>query len=477
MSKPKKISVKQKTKTNVQESHLWSSRFQTGLADDARLFSYSLLTDVMLLGAEIRVSCAHAEMLGNVGLIKKTEAKKLIAGLLSVGEKLSHEDMMPLCQDYEDIHSLIQERLEKKIGNVARKLHTGRSRNDLVTTSTRVLLKEWVPALGEGIAHLQSSLVALAVKYQDIAIPGYTHLQRAQPVLFAHHMLAYVEMFERDKGRLSDALVRMNECPLGSGALSGSALPLDRQWVAEKLGFKRPTANSMDAVSDRDYIVEILSSIALLFVHLSRFSEDLILWNSTEFGFIELSDRYATGSSLMPHKKNPDMAELIRGRSGKAVGSLMAILTMLKGLPMCYNRDMQEDKEPLFEMLAMAEDAVSVLAHQCSEMLIKEAVCSKAVQDSLLYTTDLVDYLILKGIAFRDAHGIVGRLVAHSMETSRPLKELPHKEFQHFSNKIDKDIYQIFNTESSLKRKKTLGSTHPKMVKNALAVWTRRLSK
>lgn len=455
---------------------LWGSRFQEELAQDAKDFSFSLAVDRELLEAEIRVSQAHAKMLAHTGIVSRKEARTLVRGLESVLKELKSKCLWKLCSEVEDVHTLVQSALEKKIGKTAKKLHTGRSRNDLVATSTRVWLKAKLVVLAEKANGLQSALVETGEKFIAIAIPGYTHLQRAQTVLLSHHLAAYVEMLERDKGRLLDALKRTDACPLGSGALAGSTLPLDRAFVARLLEFGSVTANSLDAVSDRDFILETLSALAILFVHLSRFGEDLILWNSSEFGFISLPDSYATGSSLMPHKKNPDILELTRGRSGQAIGNLMALLVMMKGLPLSYNRDMQEDKKGLFETVALAEGTLTVLANLVKKITVRELRCSAAVSDSFLYATDLVDYLILKGIAFQDAHGIVGKMVQHSISVERPLKELSFKEFQRFSPVIRKDIYEVFDPAKSLHRKKTAGSTNPDLVKVGLRAWKSKLS-
>jgi len=456
---------------------LWGSRFKEPLADDAKYFSYSLHVDKELLAAEIEVSQVHAAMLARVKLISSAEGKKLVAGLRAVLKDLENANFAALANNYEDVHALVQDKLEKKIGAVAKKIHTGRSRNDLVSTSTRVYLRGRIEEVVEAITGFQQCLVDLAEKYGHVAIPAYTHLQRAQPVLFAHHLLAYVCMLERDIGRLTDAVYRLNECPLGAGAVSGSALPLDRKFVAERLGFFQPSANSMDAVSDRDYIAETLSALALLFVHLSRFSEDVIFWNSSECGFVELPDAYATGSSLMPHKKNPDMAELTRGRSGAVIGSLVAVLTMLKGLPLSYNRDMQEDKQAVFESLNLSLMTLPVLGNMISGIRVREAVCMLAVSDSLLYTTDLVDYLILKGISFRDAHEMVGKMVRYATGKEKMLKSLSLAEFKRFSTKIDKEIHHIFSPEKSLARKKTVGSTNPTRVSSELRKWRKKLDR
>ncbi|MBI4549454.1 MAG: argininosuccinate lyase [Candidatus Omnitrophica bacterium] len=456
---------------------LWGGRFTEELADDAKEYSYSLAVDGELLAADIRVSTAHAKMLAKAGLITRQESARLVGGLESVLKELSKADLAALAQEYEDVHTLIQVTLEKKIGKTAKKLHTGRSRNDLVVTSVKVYLREKIALIRAGIVELQKALVFLGEKFSGVAIPGYTHLQRAQTVLLAHHLLAYVEMLERDGKRFAQAADNMNECPLGAAALAGSSLPIDRAATARELGFARPTANSIDSVSDRDFLVETLADIAILFMHLSRLSEDMILWNTSEFGFINFPDSYATGSSLMPHKKNPDMLELTRGRAGAAIGNLVALLVTMKGLPLAYNRDMQEDKKALFESVRQAIRSLGVLSHLVRKTEVNEELCYQATTDSLLYATDLLDYLILKGTAFEDAHALVGRMVQHSLTIERPLKELSFSELRQFSPKIEKDIYQVFNPAKSLAGKKTIGSTQPALVAKQLKFWKHKTAK
>ncbi len=453
---------------------LWGGRFKDELADDAKDYSYSLHVDWQLFPYDIKVSKAHAQMLAKSGLITAAEAKKIVKGLDSVLKEYGHRAFCELLSEFEDVHTLIQNVLEKRIGSAAKKLHTGRSRNDLVITSVKIYVREKLDLLREAVNALQKSLTHLAEKFGEVAIPGYTHLQRAQTVLLAHHLLAYVEMLERDKQRFERTLLSLDECPLGSAALAGSSLPLDRVYTAKLLGFSKVSANSVDSVSDRDFILETLSGIAILFVHLSRLSEDLILWNSSEFGFVSFPDNYATGSSLMPHKKNPDMLELTRGKAGAAIGNLVTLLTVMKGLPLAYNRDMQEDKKPLFESVSMALKALGVLSNLAAEVEVNSDRCFEATRDSLLYATDLLDYLILKGIAFQDAHELVGKMVQHSLAIERPLKELSFSELKQFSRVIEKDIYQVFNPQKSLAGKKTVGSTNPKLVAEQIKAWKKR---
>ena len=456
---------------------LWGGRFQGELAEDAKEYSYSLHVDGKLLPYDIRVSQAHVKMLAKCGLITAAESAKIAKGLEAVRKEFDGQALCRYLTQFEDVHSLIQASLEKKIGAASKKLHTGRSRNDLVATSVKLYTRENLDLLREGVNTLQKSLAQVAETFGGIAIPGYTHLQRAQVVLLAHHLLAYVEMLERDKQRFERILLSLDECPLGAAALAGSSLPIDRAYTAKLLGFARPTANSLDSVSDRDFILETLSAIAIMFVHLSRLGEDLILWNSSEFGYITFPDSYATGSSLMPHKKNPDMLELTRGRAGVAIGNLVTLLTVMKGLPLSYNRDMQEDKRPLFDSVNMSLKALEVLSNMISQAEVNEDRCFEATRDSLLYATDLLDYLILKGIAFKDAHDLVGKMVRHSLSIERPLKELSFSELKQFSRVIEKDIYQVFNVNKSLTGKKTAGSTNPDLVAKQIKGWKEKTAK
>lgn len=455
---------------------LWGGRFKKELHVTAKQFSYSLETDHELLGADIKVSMAHALMLGEIGLISKQEAKKLVQGLWKVLGEFRRKSLTPeMCAEIEDVHTLIQDSLMKKVGPLAKKLHTARSRNDLVATSSRLYTKEKALDVIEKITRLQQTLVMLAEKNEKTLMPGYTHLQRAQVVSLPHHLLAYVEMLARDKSRIEDLRERLNQCPLGSGAIAGSSLPVDRVFVARLLGFKRPTSNSMDAVSDRDYILDMLSAISILMTHLSRLSEDLILWATAEFGFVTLSDEFSTGSSLMPHKKNPDMLELVRGRAAASHGNLVTVLLMMKGLPLTYNRDMQEDKKPLFDSIRIAEGSLEVLSGVLSTLKVNQDACAKAVRDSFLYATDVLEYLVKQKVAFRDAHDIVGKLVQYAIDANTSLSGLNFKVYQKFSPKFKKDVFDIFDAKTSVSSKKTYGSPNPVLVKSELNRWKKNL--
>ncbi|MBI3999763.1 MAG: argininosuccinate lyase, partial [Candidatus Omnitrophica bacterium] len=438
---------------------LWGARFKSELHETAKKFTYSLGIDHELLGAEIKVSMAHALMLSRVGILSEHDSRALVKGLWKVLASIRKKSICSLTNEYEDIHTLIQAELEKKVGKLAQKLHTGRSRNDLVATSTRLYLKEKILTILEAINQFQTVLIYQAEKNRNVVIPGYTHLQRAQVVLLAHHFLAYVEMLERDKSRLVDARRRMNECPLGAGALAGTSLPIDRRFVAKLLGFEKPTANSLDSVSDRDFVLETLSNVAIVFTHLSRFAEDLILWNSQEFGFIALDDQFSTGSSLMPHKKNPDILELVRGRSGQAYGNLLSLLVTMKGLPLAYNRDMQEDKKPLFASLRLLTESLSVLSGTVRTLRVDEANCERASKDSFLFATDVLEYLVKKKIPFLEAHVIVGGLVRKALDSHRTLSGLPFETYQQYSKAFKKDVFDLFDPKASVSGKIPVGST------------------
>ena len=369
----------------------------------------------------------------------------------------------------------IESALTEKIGAPGAKLHTARSRNDQVALDTRLYCRAETKAIFNRITAMQNALITLSVKHPEAVVPGYTHLQRGQPVLFAHHLLAYVEMLERDKERLRDCYKRINVMPLGSGALAGSTITLNRNLVAEKLGFPAITQNSMDAVSDRDYIAELLFVISMIGIHLSRLSEDVILWASAEFGFIELSDAHTTGSSLMPQKKNPDVAELTRGKTGRLIGNLMSLLTTIKGLPMTYNRDLQEDKEPLFDSIDQIKLALEVFAEMMAVAKIREDRTQAATADPFLLATDLADYLVLNKVPFRDAHEIIGKLTAYSIQIRRGFPDLTLEEFQQFSDVFKEDVFKVLNVKTALRARKSAGAPSPTNVGRQISRWQKRL--
>ena len=435
-----------------------------------RDYGESVTFDWRLYRQDIRGSIAHARALKKAGLLTLEEFSSIESALNSIGEEIARGDFR-FSADLEDIHMNIEKELTRRIGDAGAKLHTARSRNDQVATDLRLYLRDEIAALQSGLRTLQSALVGLAENNEAVIIPGYTHLQRAQPVPLAHHLLAYVEMLDRDFGRLGDTAVRMDELPLGSGALAGSTLVLDREAIARELGFSRLTQNSLDGVSDRDFALELLSSLAILGMHLSRLSEDVVLWTTTEFGFARLSDRHATGSSLMPQKKNPDIAELTRGKTGRLYGNLFRLLTVLKGLPMAYNRDLQEDKEAVFDSVDTARMALAVTAEMMAALQINKQRVSEAVSDPFLLATDLADELVRKGVPFRTAHDLVGKLAAESSKSGVPLDQLPKPFLQEVCPELLGEWTTLFDPQHSLAARTAPGAPSPANVKNRLAHW------
>lgn len=449
---------------------MWKGRFKTDTAQLLKDFSESISFDWRLYRHDIAGSIAHATALQAAGLITQEELDAIRAGLLQIRDEIDRGEFQ-WKRDLEDVHMNIEAELTRRIGDPGAKLHTARSRNDQVALDIRLYLRDEADEIGRLLAEVQKSLVDLGERNAEVVIPGYTHLQRAQPVLFAHHLLAYVEMFSRDAGRVADARERMNVMPLGSGAIAGSTINLDRGLIAKQLGFPAVTQNSMDAVSDRDFAVELLSALALVGVHLSRLSEDLILWASAEFKFVTISDAYTTGSSLMPQKKNPDVCELTRGKSGRLVGNLMSLLTTIKGLPMTYNRDMQEDKEPVFDSVDTAKAALQIYAAMLREIEVNPATCAAAVADWNLLATDVADYLVLHGVPFRKAHEIVGKTVALCVERGLGLADLALEDYKALSPAFEADVFEILNVRRSIDARTNPGAPATANVKAQLARW------
>jgi argininosuccinate lyase len=440
------------------DKKLWGGRFSGGTASSVEAFTASIDVDSRLYRHDIVGSIAHAKMLARQRIIPARDARKIIRGLKAIEQEIDRGQFFFSSTD-EDIHMNIERRLSEKIGAAGRKLHTGRSRNDQVALDMRLFLREEVGLIIQDVKTLQQELAHAAKKNVEVIMPGYTHLQRAQPVRFAHHLLAYYEMFERDRERLSDCLERINVLPLGAGALAGTSFPIDRHYVARLLRFPRVSQNSIDTVSDRDFILEFVSLAAILFVHLSRLAEELVLWSSQEFGFVELPDRYCTGSSMMPQKKNPDVPELVRGKAGRIFGHLQALLTIMKGLPLSYNRDLQEDKIPLFDTVDTVKTSVRIMGEVIHGLKVRKDKMLTAAQDGFMNATDLADYLVERGIPFRDAHGISGRIVRHCVAKGCRIEELSLPELKDFSKKIDKDIYEFLSTESVVNRRRAFGGT------------------
>ncbi|HYM14853.1 MAG TPA: argininosuccinate lyase [Dehalococcoidia bacterium] len=444
----------------------WGGRFASATDQMVEAYTSSIDVDARLLPQDIAASIAHARMLGRQRIIPRKDAAAIVRGLSEILEEYGRGAFV-LRHDLEDVHMNVEARLAEKIGPAAGRLHTARSRNDQVATDFRMYVKSACSRAIAALLNLQSALLDLADANKSVAMPGYTHLQRAQPVLLAHHLLAYVQMFDRDAARFAFAHEMMDELPLGSGALAGVPYPIDRASVAAELGFARMTANSIDAVSDRDFVVDYLAAAALAFVHISRLSEELVLWSSAEFAFIRLPDAFATGSSIMPQKKNPDVAELARGRSGRAIGALVGILTTLKGLPLAYNRDLQEDKPALFSVEDALLATLDVLAAMLPKIDVDAARARKAAVANYALATDLADYLVRKGLPFREAHAAVGKLVRYAETRRVDLARLALEDFQRFSPLFAADALRI-DVMASLRSRDVPGGTAPRQVTAAL---------
>jgi len=453
---------------------LWGTRFSKKTHALTDKFTSSISFDQRLAKYDILGSIAHAKMLAKQKIIPQKDSQQIVKGLSLILKDVVN-GRFKFDPAAEDIHSNIQELLNKKVGEPAHKLHTARSRNDQIALDTRMYLRNEVDNLVEFTSQLQKAILKFAVSNSKVVIPGYTHLQIAQCVLLAHHLLAYVEALERDKQRLSDAKKRIDVMPLGSCAFSGTGLDIDREFVKRELKFSHLTANSIDSVSDRDYIIEVLAALAILSVHLSRIAEDLILWSTKEFNFIDIDFSFCTGSSIMPHKKNPDVLELIRGSVGRIQGNLSSVIMLMKGLPTSYNRDMQLDKPPLFEAIDALKDILEIFMALFANIIIeKEAVAAK-VKDESLFSVDLVEYLIKKGISYRQAHDVVGRMVRDCLDKGKKISSLSEKELKRYSPKLRTEIKNILNAWASVSLKKSFGSTNPKLVQRQLAAWKRKL--
>ena len=446
----------------------WGGRFQEPTDKDVEAFTASIHFDRRLYRQDIEGSIAHARMLASQKIITKKEEKAILAGLKTIGKDIEAGRFV-FNPDDEDIHMAIEKSLISRIGKAGGKLHTGRSRNDQVSLDVRLYLRDEIRRILELLSIFKKSLTDLAKKEIKTIMPGYTHLQKAQPVLLSHHLLAYWEMIDRDEARLLDCQKRVNILPLGAAALAGTNLPIDRKQVADLLNFPAISENSMDTVSDRDFIAEFIFATCLIMMHLSRFCEDLILWSSSEFGFVEISDSFTTGSSIMPQKKNPDVAELVRGKTGRVYGHLVSLLTVLKGLPMTYNRDLQEDKEPLFDTVDTVKGCVKTLASMIRHLQFNRLRMREEAAKGFSTATDLAEYLVMKGVPFRESHGIVGRLVAYSIRSGKALHELTLGEYRKFYQGFDEDIFACLKIENAVNAKNSLGGTAEKNVRKRLA--------
>ena len=449
---------------------MWKGRFQQDTAPLLQRFSESISFDWRLWPHDIEGSIAHSAALEAAGLLTADERAKIVAGLRGIGEDIA-AGRFDFKIELEDIHMNIEAELTRRIGEPGAKLHTARSRNDQVALDLRLYLRAECDAITTALQDFQRALLDLAESHRDIIIPGYTHLQRAQPVYFAHHLLAYVEMTGRDLGRIADTRRRLDVLPLGSGAIAGSTIALDRALIARLLDFPAISQNSMDAVSDRDFAVELLAALALVATHLSRLSEDIILWASAEFHFITIGDAYTTGSSLMPQKKNPDIAELTRGKTGRVFGNLIALLTVLKGLPMTYNRDMQEDKEPVFDSIDTVKAALAIFTPMLGSVRADPEACARAVADPLLLATDLADYLVKRGVPFRQAHEVIGRAVALAAQRTCTLPQLTLADYQTLSAAFAEDLFQVFDLTRAMSARTAVGAPSPANIDAQLARW------
>jgi argininosuccinate lyase len=449
---------------------LWGGRFGQPPAELARSFSHSIKVDGRLFREDIAGSIAHVEMLAATGVIPNDEASTIADALRQIELEIESGAFL-LDGDLEDIHMAIEGRLIEKVGAIGGKLHTGRSRNDQIALDERLHFRMRCEVLCTEIMQMQRALVDTAGANIDVIMPGYTHMQRAQPVLLAHHLLAYVEMLERDKERFADCMRRMNRSPLGAAALAGTSYPLDRRMVADALGFDGITTNSIDTVSDRDYLIEFVAACSITMMHLSRLAEEFVLWSTREFGFITISDAYATGSSIMPQKKNPDMAELVRGKTGRVYGALINLLTMMKGLPLAYNRDMQEDKEPAFEAADTLSASLRIFTDMIATCTFNSGKMRAAASTEFITATELADYLVRKGLPFREAHEITGRAVAHCVEHGCELHELSLETLRAFSSIICDDIFAVLDPATSIELKRSAGSTAPVEVRGQLERW------
>ncbi len=443
---------------------LWGGRFSKSLNSESLEFTTSLPIDINMAKYDIEVSKAHCAMLGNCKIISEAEANEILKGLEIIQNELIENDWVPDENEFEDIHSAIEARLFELIGEPAGKLHTGRSRNDQVLTGFFLLIKDLIFQVQNKIQKFQKVILNLAEENLNTIMPGYTHLQRAQPISFGFHLMAYYEMLERDSERFNNILPQININPLGSCALAGSTLPLDRKQTASQLGFGKVSNNALDTVSNRDFVIDYLNASVILMMHLSRLAEEIIMWNTNEFNFISLDDAYSTGSSIMPQKKNPDIAELIRGRTGKIYGFYISVVTMMKGLPLSYNRDMQEDKEPVIFATDLLDKSLSQFTGLISTLKINKNRFKSELAGSSILATDLADYLVLKGIPFRKAHSIIGEIVKYCENKNKLLGELTVSELRTFSKVFDESVFDYLSIETALQKKKTIGSPNPEIV-------------
>ena len=448
-------------------AQLWGGRFTKETDKLVYNFNASISFDQKFYKQDIKGSMAHVKMLAKQGILTEEERDQILAGLEGILADVE-SGKLEITSEYEDIHSFVEANLIDRIGDAGKKLHTGRSRNDQVALDMKLYVRDEITEIDALVKEVLVTLEKIMEENIHTYMPGFTHLQKAQPITLAHHMGAYFEMFSRDRSRLQDIRKRMNYCPLGSGALAGTTYPLDREYTAKLLDFDGPTLNSMDSVSDRDYLIELLSALSTIAMHLSRFSEEIIIWNSNEYQFVELDDAYSTGSSIMPQKKNPDIAELVRGKTGRVYGALMALLTTMKGLPLAYNKDMQEDKEMAFDAMDTVADCIALFTGMIKTMKFRKDRMAKSAMNGFTNATDAADYLVGKGVPFRDAHGIIGRLVLYCIEKDTSIDALSLEELRSISDKFDEDIYDAISLKTCVEKRLTIGAPGAEMMKQVI---------
>ena len=453
-------------------AQLWGGRFTKETDQLVYNFNASITFDKRFYKQDIKGSLAHVAMLAKQGILTEEEKEQITDGLNGILEDVE-SGKLEISDKYEDIHSFVEATLIDRIGDPGKKLHTGRSRNDQVALDMKLYVRDEIKEIDELVKKLLETLNKIMEENLHTYMPGFTHLQKAQPITLAHHMGAYFEMFRRDRGRLADIYDRMNYCPLGSGALAGTTYPLDRAYSAELMGFAGPTMNSMDSVADRDYVIELLSAMSTIMMHLSRFSEEIIIWNSNEYQFVEIDDAYSTGSSIMPQKKNPDIAELVRGKTGRVYGALMSILTTMKGIPLAYNKDMQEDKELTFDAIDTVKGCLALFEGMISTMKFRNDVMENSAKHGFTNATDAADYLVNHGVPFRDAHGIVGRLVLYCLDKKIPLDEMTLEEYKAISPVFEEDIYEAISIKTCVEKRMTIGAPGPDAMANVVE-WNKK---
>lgn len=453
---------------------LWGGRFTKEENQLVHNFNESLSFDQKFYHQDIQGSIAHVTMLARQGIVTEEDRKAIIAGLNGILEDIESGKLV-FTKEHEDIHSFVEANLIERIGEAGKRLHTGRSRNDQVALDMKLYCRDEIEEIDALVKALLTELLTIMENNVDTYMPGFTHLQKAQPVTLAHHMGAYFEMFTRDRSRLHDIRKRMNYCPLGSGALAGTTYPLDREYTAQLLGFDGPTLNSMDSVSDRDYVIELLSALSTIVMHLSRFSEEIIIWNSNEYRFVEIDDAYSTGSSIMPQKKNPDIAELVRGKTGRVYGALMAILTTMKGIPLAYDKDMQEDKELTFDAIDTVKGCLALFTGMMATMTFNKEVMEASAKNGFTNATDAADYLVNHGVPFRDAHGIVGQLVLHCIDKGIALDDMSLEEFQAISPVFEADIYEAISMKTCVEKRMTIGAPGQEAMMRVIEIYREQL--